>query len=249
MSASGGYGKPRVCAGIVGHADLTLGARVREVLEAMIGPAAAASAASASSRPAHPDQGHGAPRPSGRRAGCATARYAKASPSWRRSASPSTPGMYHHAARRPARPRPRLSRHADRAEPCRRPARARPLHGQARRGVRRLEQEHPGARGCPNVHVKLGGLGMRLFGFDLHEGEVPPTSEQLAAAVAALHRDLHRSLRRRPRHVRKQLPRRQGLLRLRRVLERLQAARWGCERRREEEPVQRHASKVYRLGL
>lgn len=36
MSASGGYGKPRVCAGIVGHADLPLGARVREVLEAMI---------------------------------------------------------------------------------------------------------------------------------------------------------------------------------------------------------------------
>src|SRR4029078_8678413 len=36
MSASGGYGKPRVCAGIVGHADLPLGARVAEVLEAMI---------------------------------------------------------------------------------------------------------------------------------------------------------------------------------------------------------------------
>src|SRR5436853_268471 len=36
--------------------------------------------------------------------------------------------------------------------------------------------------GCPNVQVKLGGLGMRLFGFDLHEGELPPSSEQLAAA-------------------------------------------------------------------
>src|SRR5438132_9566633 len=36
MSASGGYGKPRVCAGIVGHADLALGARVKEVLETMI---------------------------------------------------------------------------------------------------------------------------------------------------------------------------------------------------------------------
>ena len=36
MSASGGYGKPRVCAGIVGHADLMLGARVRKVLETMI---------------------------------------------------------------------------------------------------------------------------------------------------------------------------------------------------------------------
>ena len=35
---------------------------------------------------------------------------------------------------------------------------------------------------CPNVHVKLGGLGMRMFGFDVHEGELPPSSEQLAAA-------------------------------------------------------------------
>jgi len=34
---------------------------------------------------------------------------------------------------------------------------------------------------CPNVHVKLGGLGMRLLGFDVHEGEVAPSSEQLAA--------------------------------------------------------------------
>ena len=34
MSASGGYGPCRVAEGIVGHADLNLGARVREVLEA-----------------------------------------------------------------------------------------------------------------------------------------------------------------------------------------------------------------------
>jgi L-fuconolactonase len=30
------------------------------------------------------------------------------------------------------------------------------------------------------VHVKLGGLGMRLFGFDVHAGELPPSSEELA---------------------------------------------------------------------
>ena len=36
MSAAGGYGKTKVCAGIVGHADLRLGSRVREVLEAHI---------------------------------------------------------------------------------------------------------------------------------------------------------------------------------------------------------------------
>jgi predicted TIM-barrel fold metal-dependent hydrolase len=31
------------------------------------------------------------------------------------------------------------------------------------------------------VHVKLGGLGMRLFGFDVQAGELPPSSEQLAS--------------------------------------------------------------------
>ena len=36
MSASGIYGPTRVCAGIVGHADLRLGAAVQEVLEAHI---------------------------------------------------------------------------------------------------------------------------------------------------------------------------------------------------------------------
>jgi len=35
---------------------------------------------------------------------------------------------------------------------------------------------------CPNVHIKLGGLGMRMFGFTHHLGELPPSSEELAAA-------------------------------------------------------------------
>jgi L-fuconolactonase len=30
--------------------------------------------------------------------------------------------------------------------------------------------------------VKLGGLGMRMFGFDVADGERPPSSEQLAKA-------------------------------------------------------------------
>lgn len=34
----------------------------------------------------------------------------------------------------------------------------------------------------PNVHVKLGGLGMRINGFDFDKRELPPSSEQLAAA-------------------------------------------------------------------
>jgi len=36
MSASGGYGAARICAGIVGHADLQRGARVQDLLEAHV---------------------------------------------------------------------------------------------------------------------------------------------------------------------------------------------------------------------
>jgi predicted TIM-barrel fold metal-dependent hydrolase len=37
---------------------------------------------------------------------------------------------------------------------------------------------------CPNVVVKLGGLGMPLSGFDWHERPVPPGSNELAEAMA-----------------------------------------------------------------
>jgi L-fuconolactonase len=35
---------------------------------------------------------------------------------------------------------------------------------------------------CPNVNVKLGGVGMTSFGFEFHERDVPPSSEELATA-------------------------------------------------------------------
>ena len=35
---------------------------------------------------------------------------------------------------------------------------------------------------CPNVCVKVGGLGMRMGGFGFHEKAEPPSSETLAAA-------------------------------------------------------------------
>lgn len=44
-----------------------------------------------------------------------------------------------------------------------------------RRDIRELAR-------CPNVMVKLGGLGMRVNGFDFHARAVPPTSLQLADA-------------------------------------------------------------------
>ena len=35
---------------------------------------------------------------------------------------------------------------------------------------------------CPNVYMKLGGLGMRVNGFDFHKKPAPPSSQELAAA-------------------------------------------------------------------
>src|SRR6202035_2393398 len=35
---------------------------------------------------------------------------------------------------------------------------------------------------CPNVVVKLGGVAMRLLGYDFHERPMPPSSEEAAAA-------------------------------------------------------------------
>jgi predicted TIM-barrel fold metal-dependent hydrolase len=35
---------------------------------------------------------------------------------------------------------------------------------------------------CQNVMVKLGGLAMRLLGYDFHERLQPPSSQELAAA-------------------------------------------------------------------
>jgi len=36
--------------------------------------------------------------------------------------------------------------------------------------------------GCPNVHVKLGGLAMAINGFDFHKQDLLPSSDQLAKA-------------------------------------------------------------------
>lgn len=49
------------------------------------------------------------------------------------------------------------------------------VFSQWRQYMRRLAE-------CDNVVVKLGGMGMRLFGFDFADGDRPPSSEVLARA-------------------------------------------------------------------
>ena len=97
---------------------------------------------------------------------------------------------------------------------------------------------------CPNVVVKLGGMAMRINGFDFHEKADPPSSEDAGRGVETLCRDLHRSVRRGALHVREQFPGGQGVVRLRAVLERVQDAGARRERDGEDGPVQRHRGAV-----
>ncbi len=180
MSASGNYGKPRVCAGIVGHADLMLGARVAEVLEAMIASGGGRFRGIrfiASSDPDQAQWGATAVRPQGLlldkrvRAG-----FAQLAPlgltfdAWvyhpqlgdlvdLARAYPATPIVLNHVGGPIG-----LGRYKDKRDLVFADWSAR---------IRELAA-------CPNVQVKLGGLGMRMFGFNLHDGELPPGSEQLA---------------------------------------------------------------------
>jgi predicted TIM-barrel fold metal-dependent hydrolase len=183
MAASGTYGKTRVCAGIVGHADLALGAPVEMVLEAMI--AAGGGGRFRGIRfitASHPDQAAwGSPiiRPEGLlRDPRVREGFARLGPlglsfdAWMyhtqlselvdlARAFPETPIVLDHVGGAIG-----LGPYAGKRDE---------VFAEWSARIRALAA-------CPNVHVKLGGLGMRMFGFSLHTGELPPSSEELAAA-------------------------------------------------------------------
>jgi predicted TIM-barrel fold metal-dependent hydrolase len=182
MSASGRYGPAQVCAGIVGHADLSLGARVQDVLEAHLRAGGgrfrgirhitAWDADTSLLNPAY------APPPG--LLGDATFRegLARLAPlglsfdAWLyhpqideltalARASPETRIVLDHVGGPLA-----IGSYAGKRDAI--------FPGWAA-SIRKLAQ-------CPNVHVKLGGLGMKINGYDFHEGADPPSSEALAAA-------------------------------------------------------------------
>jgi len=188
MAASGTYGKTQVCAGIVGLADLSLGGAVEKVLEAEIEAGGGQVGKPGGGRfkgiryisATDPDQaawGSPVSRPPGMllqpkvREG-----FAKLAPLGLVFDS----FMFH----------PQLGDLIDlaRAFP------ATPIvldHVGGAIGLGRYKGKRDEVfaewsakikelAGCPNVHVKLGGLGMRVFGFDVHEQTEPPSSETLA---------------------------------------------------------------------
>jgi len=182
MSASGGYGPAAICAGIVGHANLLLGEAVRAVLEAEIaaGNGRFRGIRHSSAWDADPNVAHMyATRPKGllldatfRKGFACLAPLALSFDAW----------LFH----------PQIGELADlaRAFPDTRIVLDH-CGGPVGLGVyaNRRDEIFKGWKAsiqdvakCPNVSVKLGGLAMRLLGYDFHERAKPPSSEQAAAA-------------------------------------------------------------------
>ncbi|MCW5744913.1 MAG: amidohydrolase family protein [Alphaproteobacteria bacterium] len=182
MSASGGYGATRACAGIVGHVDLALGARAQDILEAHtriagdrfkgIRHTSAWDADSSVLNPNyHVPQGL-MPSAAFREGFARLGKLGLSYDSW----------LYHpqigelEALARAFPETPIVLDHV-----------GGPLHigayaGKQKEVFARWQPAMRALAACPNVHIKLGGLGMRIGGFGFEDQAEPPSSDQLVAA-------------------------------------------------------------------
>jgi len=178
LSASGAYGKPRACAGIVAFADLR-GARLDAVLDAHVA------------------------------AGGGHFRGIRHTAAWDDAIVPTTsvvppPGLlldpafvrgvrrlgqrgltydcwlYHPQLKdllTVARAAPETAMVIDHVGG---PLGCGPYRGRGDEVFAEWRADMKNLAACPNVHVKLGGLAMRVNGFDYHENTLPPTSARIA---------------------------------------------------------------------
>ena len=182
MSASGGYGPAAICAGIVGHVNMLLGEGARGVLEAEIAAGNGrfrgirhSSAWDADANVA----GMYANRPKGllldatfRKGFACLAPLGLSFDAWLfhpqigeltdlARAFPDTTIVLDHCGGPIG-----IGSYADRRDE---------IFPAWKASVQEIAR-------CPNVVVKLGGLAMRLLGYDFHERPLPPSSEEAATA-------------------------------------------------------------------
>jgi predicted TIM-barrel fold metal-dependent hydrolase len=179
MSASGHYGPARLCAGIVSHADFRIGARVREVLEAHL----AASSRFRGIRYSTPWDEHVQLTPQRPPQGI------MADGTWRRGFAQLQPLGLTFDALLFHTQIPELIDLA-RAFPqtlivlnhvgC--PIGTGPYAGKRDEVFAKWSQSMRDLSRCDNVTVKVGGLGMHVFGFEFDKRKTPASSEALADA-------------------------------------------------------------------
>ncbi|HEY0185204.1 MAG TPA: amidohydrolase family protein [Rhodopila sp.] len=182
MSASGNYGPCRVAEGIVGYADLRLGARVRDVLEAEVaaGNGRFRGIRQGVAWDGDPAVGKFASRivpphlvrdPTFREGFAQLAKLGLSFESWQyhpqlpdaidlARAFPDTTIILNHVGGVLG---------------------VGPYSGRRSEILSSWQKDIKALASCPNVNVKLGGIGMTSFGFEYHERDLPPSSEDLAA--------------------------------------------------------------------
>lgn len=187
MAASGGYGEVRACAGIVGFADLTLGAAVGEVLDVHLARSdrfrgirhAAGWDADDRVRNSHTNPPAHLLLDEAFRAGMSElGKRGLSFDAW----------LYHSQI-------PELTDLA-RAQPdvtiifdhFGGPLGIGPYEGHGEAIFQRWCEDVAELARCPNVYAKLGGLVMPVNGFDFHKRAIPPTSDELVAATGRYYR-------------------------------------------------------------
>jgi predicted TIM-barrel fold metal-dependent hydrolase len=182
MSASGSYGKIRVCAGIVGHADLMLGSRIEPVLAALAGAGGDRFRGIRHTTTWDADSSVGNPEYVTRPHLMAEANFREGFTVLGRLGLSFDAWLFH----------PQIDELASLAQafPDVRivlnhvggPIGIGPYAGRRDEVFASWAASIKRLAAHKNVHVKLGGLGMRLGGFGFHEQPEPPSSEVLANA-------------------------------------------------------------------
>jgi predicted TIM-barrel fold metal-dependent hydrolase len=187
MTASGEYGEIRACLGIVGLADLTLGAAAGEVLDAHIAASSRfRGIRHAAGWDASPDVRNSHTNPPERllldetfREGFAElGRRGLSFDAWLyhpqipdltdlARAFPDTTIIFNHFGG---------------------PLGIGPYAGQREEIFATWQHDVVALAACPNVYAKLGGLVMPINGFDFHKRELPASSDEIVAATGRYYR-------------------------------------------------------------
>lgn len=183
QSASGLYGEMRACKGIVGRADLGMGARVDEVLAAHVAAAparfrgirhATALDDSPEVRPSHTHPSKGLMGSAKFREGFARlARHNLSFDAW----------VYHHQIPEVtalARDFPETTIVLDHFGG---PLGIGSYAGKRSEIFAQWMKDIVDLSECPNVVAKIGGINMAVNGFEWHKRATPPTSDELVAAT------------------------------------------------------------------